>query len=116
MESSVAVYIVNVYLTNPISASEFISCTIWDSESEDGPWNSQVGSINSPTGSTEIEVSKTKPYIKVKLESNGYCVPVEGSLSGEIHYVIYGDGSHAYVIFAIGSDGTITLDGIDYDD
>lgn len=108
-------YTVTISLTNPTSPSYFTSFTIF--EYTGNVKGDQIGSIDSPTGSTELSLATDIGAIRVELEG-GY-VDVSGYpvFTGDIDLIDSNwSGSNVYFIFSIGSSGTIEMPYIDWDD
>lgn len=112
-------YNVTVALTNPASASDFRSCTIYemlDIQSSDylNHLGDVLGTVDSPTGSTTVSVDGV-PGIAVHFESDGYIVmDYDGVCTGDVS-LLENDYEH-YQFFAVTGDGTVTIDRIDYAD
>ena len=108
-------YTVTVSLTNPYTPSSFESCTIF--EYSNGIKGNQIGSITSPTGSAELSLSASIGYIMIEFRGGYISVSDYNAVcTGDIACTSYNDGSNADMEFSIGSSGTITIDGIDWDD
>ena len=108
-------YTVTVLLTNPIAPAHFGSVDI---DTADSSWQQDetLGSINSPTGT-----------ITVTVPSSAYGIIVWCSglyVGGGLRYAtitctggvsIYGYNEVGGANFTVTADGTITIDGIDWD-
>ena len=108
-------YTVTISLTNPYNPSYFVSFTIF--EYTNNLKGDQIGSIDSPTGSTELSLPTDIGAIRVELDG-GY-VDVSGYpvFTGDIDLIDSNwSGSNVYFIFSIGSSGTIEMPYIDWDD
>ena len=102
-------YTVTVSLTNPVNGSDFDSCKILSVSTL-----TYIGEILSATGETtvtigsgdsiEIHIAGTSLYI----DSNGI------SCTSGIELTSY--ESQSPLSFSVSANGTITIDGIDYDD
>ena len=108
--------VVTISLTNPNHASDFGSCTIYGLDADDPSSNpTQIGVINSPTGSTTVYTNQ--PYILVHVTGTGVSMPYNTTsmiTSGGVNWdtKIWGTGN---AIFEVTSNGTITINGINYD-
>lgn len=109
---------VTINLTNPIS-NDFVHCKIYSSESNKNITGTQIGQIESSTGSTTIQVSKTMPYIFIKVQTAEQQIdgPNEITYTGGVSLsepaII--DGNNLTIILAIADNGSATLSGINYD-
>lgn len=106
---------VTVSLTNPISPSSFSSCSIMGAS--DGTvypeHTTTLGTIDSPTGSTTVTFPSEYPYLVVLY--NGLSVSSgTASCTGGVTYS--STPVSGYDVFSVSSSGTITIDGIDYND
>lgn len=110
-------YTVTVSLTNPVNASDFGYCKIYEATSGT-PYSSlvQIGEITSATGSTSVSVSTDLYGIAIELYSDYvYGDASMISCTGGASYTT-GNTSSQYVV-AVTGDGTVTLNGINwYDD
>ena len=107
-------YTVTVSLTSPTSESYFSSCEIFEYSS--GTKGTQIGTISSPTGSTSVTV--TTDGVLVEIRSTGYFGFGNTTTTGSVtwNYGINETSSGADIWYDVTGDGTITIDGIDYDD
>ena len=114
---------VTISLSNPVSPSDFVSCGIEEliSDHKDGPGNYDdtlpLGEIISPTGSTTVSVHSSSYGIGVFPSGTGsvWYEQSDVSVTGGISYV--GTGADvSYTAYRVTGNGTITIDGIDYDD
>lgn len=104
---------VTITLTNPYSASAAGSpaCTV---HLMDGStYSEQIGQIDSPTGSATIEVPTSAENIGVRFHTSGYFGGGSVSATGGVTFV---DAIDSGYLFTVSGEGTITCDGIDYDD
>ena len=106
---------VTVSLTNPISPSSFSHCFIMGAS--DGTaypeHTTTLGTIDSPTGSTTVTFPSEYPYLVVLYD--GLAVSSgTASCTGGVEYV--STPTSGYDVFSVSSPGTITIDGIDYND
>lgn len=106
---------VSVSLVDPISPSYFESCTLYELLSYEGyvpALGNQVGSIDSPTGSTEIVLAGNIYGLFVACEG-GVMSAGTSSCTGDI--VALSDQSSTYA-YEVDGDGTITISDIDWND
>lgn len=104
---------VTITLTNPYHASAAGSpaCTV---HLTDGfSYGEQIGQIDSPTGSATIEVPTSAENIGVQFHTSGYFGGGSVSTTGGVTFV---DSIDSGYLFTVSGEGTITCDGIDYDD
>ena len=116
-------YTVTVSLTNPISPGDFMYCDIYEATTTDmddamnGPI---IATISSATGSTSVTISSS---------SYGIIIDPEGDYGASYSWrnmtftnkIYYNREAFSRIfpyasLFLVGSDGTITIDGIDYGD
>lgn len=111
-------YTVTVSLTNPLSPELFISCRIVNLTSSNEPWidineEAEIGSIDSATGSTTVLTDPSCFGIAAVWYGNwgpgGGTITCTGG-------VTYSGGESEWSKFEVEGDGTITIDGADYDD
>lgn len=111
-----SVYTVTVSLTNPVNPSEFSYCNVQEQlSSAEGDGGGNLGEISSPTGS--ITVSVPTGIFGVNVTPNGISISVPRSgisCTGDVSY--YGADHIGGFMFEVTGNGTITFDGIDYDD
>lgn len=110
-------YSITVSLTNPVNSGQFHYCEIWQmaSDSTTDLANVKLAVITSPTGSCVVECS-TAAYglyiypwgTSTYADSNNVSCTGGVSLSRQEDNQIF--------VFTLTGDGTITIDGIDYDD
>lgn len=109
-------YTVTVSLTNPVNASSFSRCSIYEVLSSDVyDWGDQIATISSATGSTSVSVDSSNYGIVVV--ASGASVYTDLSMcncTGDVSAEDT-DGAGA-ILFHVTGDGTITIDGVDYDD
>lgn len=105
---------VTVYLTNPRNPSSFSRCELWQALSSD-PYDTglSLGTINSPTGSAEVEVPGDVYGIIVYC-SGGSVGGGSGSGTGGVTFAE--TDYMGWFSFEVTGDGTATIDGVDYDD
>ena len=104
---------VTIALTNPYhaSAAESPACTVH--VMNEYAYGEQIGQIDSPTGSATIEVPTSAENIGLQFHTTGYFGGGSVSATGGVTYV---DALDSGYMFAVSGEGTITCDGIDYDD
>lgn len=112
-------YTVTVSLTNPVNSSEFTSCTIYDLTTYDSgdPWSgqgSQIGSISSASGSTSVDSYPTSYGIEVYLNGSSVYAYNNPVCTGGVSFA-YMDSVGSF-FFQVTGNGTITIDGVNYDD
>ena len=129
-EYHVSGYTVSISLTNPfpIGVEEFVSCVVYQINSthldEFGFYDdlTEIGSINSPTGSTSVKVADTAFAIMVCGDSTGMGVsPGTVQVTGDVVELgfqpkPYPDIAYLNLSFTVAGNGTITIDGIDWND
>ena len=105
---------VTITLTNPDSSSSFTCCTIYEltSSSSEGL---QIGSIDSPTGSTTVSIDSFSYGIRLSLRGSDV-YPGTSTISGDIEETGIYDGFSAYMQYSVAGSGTITIDGISWND
>ncbi len=109
-------YTVTVSLTNPVNASEFYHCYVYEAVSSDptDPDNVYLGEINSPTGSGTYNVTPTAYGIAVRIQGSSPFYDTSNiTCTGGVSI---GTTDIPDCSFEVTADGTITIDGIDYDD
>ena len=108
-------YTVTISLTNPWSPGYFSSCSIY--EYTDNMKGDQIGSIDSPTGSTELSLPTDIGVIRIEFRGGYISIDSDPVCTGDIDYTdMLSSGSDAYIVFSIGSSGTIEIPGIDWND
>ena len=112
--SVVTEYTVTVSLTNPVSSGYFSSCTIYEWLTG-GAKGNQIGSISSASGSTTVSVDPSAYGLWIDLRG-GYVYPGEATMTGGVSDYFWSDGSYAYITVSVSGDGTLTVDGIDWND
>lgn len=120
VKADTTTYTITVSLTNPVNASEFSDCSISELLSADMNHGITydtgilLGSIESPTGSTTVTLSGGKYGIEVVCDGmsigSDNC---EITCTGGVTCVLKNGGTFLYEVTG---DGTITIDGLDYDD
>lgn len=107
-------YNVTVSLTNPVNASYFQSCTIYKALTNSDFGNlDKIGEIESASGSTVVAISDFFG-LNVYLQGMSVGEPTI-SCTGGVSY-IGNNYTYGTWLFQVTGDGTITLDGIDWDD
>lgn len=107
---------VTISLTNPANASAFGDCRIYEALSNDvyNP-GEEIGSISSATGSTSVSVDSSNYGIVVIV--SGIAVNADLSMCSCTGDVSAEDTDYGgAILFHVTGDGTITIDGVDYDD
>lgn len=108
-------YTVAVSLTNPLNRSEFDGCYIFEALSND-PWDvgAQLDAIISAVGTKTIQLSSSVYGLNINAHGTSVSIPTSGisTTGGVTLKQVVGEN----VIVEVTGDGTITLDGIDYDD
>lgn len=109
-------YTVTVSLTNPVNESGFSGCDICGALSNDVyDWGEQIGSISSATGSTSVSVDSSNYGIIVIVR--GTSVSTDMSMCSCTGGVSAEDTDYSgAILFHVTGNGTITIDGVDYDD
>lgn len=107
-------YTVGVSLTNPRYPEDFASCIIYGlngTSYEDK--GAQIGQIASPTGNTTVVVSSAGIVVEFTGQEGAPHIPVNAcTITGDITMLPnYAD----YAMFTVSSDGSITIDGVNYD-
>lgn len=108
-------YTVTVSLTNPSNPSEFNACEIHlMSTPDDFSSIDPIQTINSPTGNATVTVPNSAYgiflfFIGTSVSVYSASITVTGGVQYSIH-------EYDTVAFEVTGDGTITLDGVDYDD
>lgn len=109
---------VTINLTNPIN-DDFNSCKIFSSESAERITGTEIGSITSADGSTTVQISKTIPYIFIRITTAEATIgnPTETTFTGGVQLVTPADisGATMTIILSITDSGSTTLSGINYD-
>lgn len=114
--SSVQSYEVTVSLTNPVNEDAFDRCEIWQmaSSSPTDLNNVLLVTITSPTGSSTVELPETAYGLLLYFYGTSPYVDLTNfSCTGGVSAPQYADAGFRFTVTA---DGTITADGIDYDD
>lgn len=112
-------YTVTVYLTNPVNAGQFTGCVITevlDDQDTVNSYGDTLGNIASASGNVTVTVPTSSYGILVSPDGTSVDVPTSGiSCTGDVAYV---GGSRILggFMFEVTGDGTVTFDGIDYDD
>lgn len=109
---------ITVVLENPISASFFSYCKIYEWDGNDTTLGQQVGEITSPTGRTTITTSANGIVV---LLSGDYVTPPKDVgtqvwCTGLIGLAYATEGEPARMYFAIGGDSETDIAGIDWSD
>lgn len=109
-------YTVTVSLTNPVHEYGFSGCDILGALSNDvNDWGEQIGSISSATGSTSVSVDSSNYGIIVIVR--GTSVSTDMSMCSCTGGVSAEDTDYSgAILFHVTGNGTITIDGVDYDD
>lgn len=105
-------YTVTVSLTNPINSSEFENWVISQSPTVLTDWT-QIGTITSATGNSTVTV--TEQYLKVATTATASSSSNFPTITGGILRGDYGEYPVEY-FFEVTGDGTIIIDGVNYDD
>ena len=106
---------VTISLTNPRHSSSFMSCPVYGLDIDDPVTANRtlLGTISSPTGSIEVEVSQ--PFLMVDPTGPSVYGRSSGvSTSGDVTW----DGNDYWSsvrVFAVTGSGSVTIDGVDYD-
>lgn len=106
---------VTVSLTNPRNRSEFGSCYIYEALSND-LWDTgaYLNAIISADGTKTVQVSSSVYGLNIDAHGSSVSIPTSGiSTTGG---VTFKQKEGSIVIVEVTGDGTVTLDGIDYDD
>lgn len=108
-------YTVTISLTNPVNAGEFSSCNIVEQNTSTiGDSGNLLASITSASGSETVTVSASIYGLLVVPNGMSVSVKTSGfSCTGGASYD-KSDNMGGF-IFAVTGNGTITMDGIDYD-
>ena len=108
-------YTVTVSLTNPVNAGEFSSCNIVEQNTSTiGDAGNLLASITSASGSETVTISASIYGLLVVPNGMSVSVKTSGfSCTGGASYD-KSDNMGGF-IFAVTGNGTITMDGIDYD-
>lgn len=113
--SAAAGYTVTVSLTNPIAPAHFGSVGI---DTADNSWQADraLGSINSPTGSITVTVPSNAYGIIVGCDGLYVGTGLEyATITCTGGVSLYGYNEVGRANFTVTADGTITIDGIDWD-
>lgn len=103
--------IVTVSLTNPYNPSHFNSCSVMETDLANT--YAPLGYIDSPTGSRTFQMSGDYPYLQVFVEG----LSVGGGTATCIGGVtFYSNPESGIFNMQVTADGTVTIDGVDYDD
>lgn len=106
---------VTITLTDPSSPSAFESCTIYELLSYEGgipSLGSQVGSISSPTGSTEVEIDGSVYGLMVSC-SGGLVAGGYSTCTGDVISI---DDRNGIFVYEVNGDGAVEITQIDWDD
>lgn len=115
--SSSETYDVTITLTNPVSASDFESCSISGYDTTTGEETVTLGTIDSPAGSTTVEYDPSLHENLCVSPIGNWGTSYDSSnitCTGGVSF--YELNQYNYAIFNVTGDGTITIDGIDYGD
>lgn len=111
-------YTVTVSLTNPRNQSDFSSCNVIEAKSNaiDDPNNIVRSAIDSPDGSAEYEISSSSYGLFLTLFGSSVDIDDQSNVTitctgGCSYSIVDVDTISVQVI----GDGTITIDGVDYD-
>lgn len=109
-------YTVTISLTNPVHASAFNSCQIYEALSNDiYDQGANLGSISSATGSTEVSVGSSVYGVVVVVSGvSPYTDLSMCNCTGDVSAEDTDTGGA--ILFSVTGNGTITIDGIDYSD
>lgn len=104
---------ITITLTNPRSASEAMdpACTIYEAEDPTNP-NAQIGQIETPTGSTTVTTSASC----IVVDFHTYGALMYGSSLWEEGLAPIEQSRSAGMGFYVFDSGSMTIDGVDYDD
>ena len=107
-------YTVTVSLTNPVNSSAFQDCTIFEQNSANYyDVGATIGTISSPSGSTQVSVPGSLYGIAVILQGISVYSP-NASCTGGVTEI--GNDSTGVLWYQVTGDGTITINGVDYSD
>jgi len=116
-----SIYTVTVSLTNPVNVASFLGCTIVEAFSNDiNDQGDAIGAINSGTGSTSVSIDSLKYGIVLLIGGTSVSIDMSmcnctGDVSVEDYVILHGDSdSSEKILFSVTGDGTITIDGINY--
>ena len=114
-------YTITVSLTNPISPSDFSYCEIYEAENpdfEESMMTTPLATLSSPTGSATVSIPSTSYGIIIYPNGNwGATYNVNHvTCTGKIAFIRQDAIFVAPSLYLVGSDGTVTINGIDYGD
>ena len=121
-KSTPSTYTITVSLTNPIGASDFNRCLIEEllSDHKDGAGNYDdyafQASIDSATGSTTVTISATSFGLQISLDGNWGASYGTSNISTTSNVTFQERTTLGQAIFVATGDGSITFDGVDYED
>lgn len=107
---------VTVSLTNPIHSSSFDVCEIYEQYSISDPDYSvnPIQTIDSATGNATVSILTSSYGLRIQCKgSSSYIYAATITCTGGVSYSIHDSDT---LICAVTADGTITIDGVDYDE
>lgn len=107
-------YTVAISLTNPRYPEDFASCIIYGlNGSSYADKGAQIGQIASPNGNATVTVSSSGIVVEFTGQEGAPHIPANAcTITGDI--TMLPDYSN-FVMFTVSSDGSITIDGVNYD-
>jgi hypothetical protein len=107
-------YNVTVSLTNPVHSGDFVYCKIYTipDESDPNAYGEEIGSISSPSGSAEITVSGADGIAVVCRSGSTYIPNGAATCTGGVSEI---STFYNAVRLLVTGDGTVVIDGIDWD-
>lgn len=102
---------VTVSLTNPYNPNRFRSCSVRETDLANA--YASLGSIDSPTGSGTFQMSGDYPYLQVFVEGTSVGGGTATCTGG---VTFYSNPESGVFNMQVTTDGTVTIDGVDYDD
>ena len=108
-------YTVAVSLTNPVNSGNFLNCSIYEAlSSEPFDFGDNLATINSPTGSATVVIPSTLYGIYIGFNGTSPSVySATLSADGGVSPTIVDSGT---IRCEVTTSGSITIDGVDYDD
>lgn len=107
-------YTVGISLTNPRYPEDFVSCIIYALNGTTyADKGGQIGQIGSPTGNATVTVSSSGIVVEFTGQKGSPHIPENAcTITGDI--TMLPDHSN-FAMFTVSSDGSITIDGVNYD-
>lgn len=111
-------YTVTVSLANPSGTAHFGQVLIYEASSDD-PYqlfDTLLGTITTPTGSATVTVPFSAYGILCRFSGSWIGYGPQYATNSYTGGVSYGNGDSDVLVFSVTGDGTVTIDGVDWEE